>query len=39
MAISVGIIVGLLFIVCVSLEELKTINREILEQLREKEGE
>ena len=37
MEISVGIIVGLLFIVCVSLEELKNINREILKQLQEGE--
>ena len=33
----VGIGLGLLFIISAKLEELKTINREILKQLREKE--
>ena len=33
----IGIALGLLFIISAKLEELKTINREILKQLREKE--
>jgi hypothetical protein len=38
MIIAVGLIIGLLIAIGVSLEELKTINMEILKQLREKES-